>query len=127
MWAGFIRSHSLTIMASGDTTTSAFYDMVALRKPSRTWLANRKKVLMLQGCARSLAYRPIRPIPGIREIVPQRMERTLVFFSSQRDIRTKQMTQRTCLVHVDRFVMPRSMDTVIILVDRIKHPDDSNC
>jgi hypothetical protein len=62
---------------------------------------------------------------GIQEIVPQRMGRTLVFFSSQSDIRTRQMAQRTHLTSTERSVMPRSTDAVIILVDRIKHPDDS--
>jgi len=62
---------------------------------------------------------------GIKEIVSQRIGRTLVFFSSQSDIRARQMAARSRLALATRSVMPCSTDAVIILVDRIKHPDDS--
>lgn len=62
---------------------------------------------------------------GIEEIVPQRIGRTLVFFSSQGDIRSAQMARRTSHGHPDQSPLPRSTDAVLILVDRIKHPDDS--
>ena len=62
---------------------------------------------------------------GIKEIVPQRIGRTLFFFSSQSDIQTRQMTARTRFALADSSVMPRGTEAVIILVDRIKHPDDS--
>jgi hypothetical protein len=62
---------------------------------------------------------------GIEEVVSQRIGRTLVFFSSQSDIRSAQIAQRTSRDHVDQSSLPRATDAVLILVDRIKHPDDS--
>jgi hypothetical protein len=48
---------------------------------------------------------------GIREIAPRRMGRTLVFFSSQSDIRTRQMAQRSRFVRADNSAMRRTAHT----------------
>jgi hypothetical protein len=61
---------------------------------------------------------------GIKEITPHRIGRILVFFSSQSDIRSRQLERRTSRVRLDQSAMPRGTDAVLILVDRIKHPGD---
>jgi hypothetical protein len=62
---------------------------------------------------------------SIKEIAPQRIGRALVFFSSNSDICSRQMERHTSRLRLDQLTMPRSTDAVLILVDRIKHPDDS--
>jgi hypothetical protein len=63
---------------------------------------------------------------GIKQIAPQRIGRTLVLFSSQSDIRYRQAMQRNSQGSTQRSsCQPKSTDAVLILVDRIKNPDDS--
>jgi hypothetical protein len=61
---------------------------------------------------------------SIKEIKSHRNGRMLVYFSSQPTIATKQMAQRQ---NVEQMPISniRSTDAILILVDRIKHPDDS--
>lgn len=62
-------------------------------------------------------YTFFRGIPGI---APHRIGRALVFFSAQSEVRTLQVARRC-----ERQSSLPSADVVLVLVDRIKYPDDT--
>jgi hypothetical protein len=62
---------------------------------------------------------------SIKEISSHRIGHKLVYFSANSDVRSRQIAQRTSHDSVSPPHKPRSSDTVLILVDRIQHPDDT--
>jgi hypothetical protein len=114
---GIWRHNDIYFSKYGNLTKT----IVHLVDESQDGIEARRLCSILGVSARSL-YTHFR---GIKEIVPQRIGRTLFFFSSQIDVYSRQIAQRTSTISENQSQQPRSTDAVLILVDRIKHPDDS--
>jgi len=76
-----------------------------------------QQMCAILGVTAASLYTFFRNIPGI---AAHRDGQTLVFFSAQAESRTLQIARRC-----ESNVPLRSADAVLVLVDRIKHPDDT--
>ena len=76
-----------------------------------------QQICAILGVSAASLYTFFRNIPGI---AAHRDGQTLIFFSAQAESRTLQIARR-CGSNVPL----RSADAVLVLVDRIKHPDDT--
>jgi len=76
-----------------------------------------QQICTILGVSAASLYTFFRNIPGI---APHRDGQSLVFFSEKEELRTLQVVRRC-----ESNVPLRSTDAVLVLVDRIKHPDDT--